>query len=460
MEKLYYVLVSTVVFTILFYHEGLGVNLALFGLVLMGLIYNSLRGSLTNISQGVLFLCTLVSCIAFAWYGDFASFVALCLSLIGLQFKSQEPNLKMVQAIPLVVLNGIATFGRVFMFKQYLPYQKFRGNLLKILIAYFLIPAIFLGLFTVVYSFGSNHFSALFADFYLDVNVGELIVLFVLGFYISFTFWNYWIPQISYDKNYLLDNTFNGYYSGDRKSFSFFDSEFERKSGVITMSLLNLLLLIFVAVYNYEQFFEPAREANLSSDTHQRVNAVIVSTFMAMGVILFYFKGTFNFDSRADKLKNLTKIWIVLNAVLVLSSMIKTTEYVLFFGLTYKRLGVFAFLILALIGLVLSYVKVNYQKTNAFLFNHMIWYLYGTILLCGFVNWGNLITHYNIMVGKGVEPEFLKNLNYNEEFRQQYFPDSLLKSKKDFYKNKDIEKEQNKSFLSKALYYEFLEIEK
>jgi hypothetical protein len=90
----------------------------------------------------------------------------------------------------------------------------------------------------------------------------------------------------------------------------------------------------------------------------------------------------------------------------------------------------------------------------------MIWCCYGVILVCSFINWGNLITSYNISVNKGVEPIFLKRLNYNEAYRQQYFPDSSISSINDFDRDGDVEYEQNKSFLSKALYYEFVEIKK
>jgi hypothetical protein len=178
---------------------------------------------------------------------------------------------------------------------------------------------------------------------------------------------------------------------------------------------------------------------------------------MAVGVILFYFKGGFNFDEKAKNLKKLAKIWIFLNGVLILSTIIKNSEYVSFFGLTYKRLGVYAFLILAIIGLVISFIKITKQKTNAFLFNQMIWYFYGTILLCSFVNWGNLITNYNISVNKGVEPTFLSGLNFNDEVRRDYFLQNKLDGQYiEISREKDISRMQSRTFLSKALYYEFL----
>jgi hypothetical protein len=43
----------------------------------------------------------------------------------------------------------------------------------------------------------------------------------------------------------------------------------------------------------------------------------------------------------------LAKIWIFLNTVLVISAFAKNSEYVLNLGLTYKRLGVYACVILS-----------------------------------------------------------------------------------------------------------------
>jgi hypothetical protein len=52
----------------------------------------------------------------------------------------------------------------------------------------------------------------------------------------------------------------------------------------------------------------------------------------------------------------------------------------------------------------------------------------------------------------------LKSLNYNEEYRQQYFPDSSIPSINDYDKEGDVKYEQSQSFLSKALYYESVSV--
>ncbi|MRX38660.1 DUF4173 domain-containing protein [Flavobacterium sp. LC2016-23] len=462
MKKIHFILVCSILFILLFYNESVGVNLAIFGLVLTGLICYYFQDRFTDRSYLVLVITSVLSCLAFAWYGDFVSFLALTMSVLFLQFKTQEKKLKMIQVFPLVFLNAFASLGRIFMFSQWLPQRKINNNIAKKLVAYVMIPAVFLMLFFVVYSFGSDHFSSLFTDYTLDIDIVQIIVISILGFYISFSFWNYWVPEVCYDKNPMLDNEFsNADQIRNQNTFSFLDLDFERKSGEITLLLLNMMLLIFIATYNYEQFFEVIKTAELSAATHERVNAVIFSIVMAVGVILFYFKGGFNFDEKAVNLKRLAKLWLVLNGILIASTIIKNSEYVSFFGLTYKRLGVYAFLILAIIGLVYAFLKIKNQKTNAYLFNQMVWYFYGTVLLCSFVNWGNLITTYNISVNKGVEPRFLSSLNFNDEARRAYFSSHNLDVLfVDDAREEEIQSYQEKTFLSKALYYEFISSKK
>ncbi len=457
MKKHHIILVCSIIFTLLFYNESVGVNLSIFGLLLIGIISYFYKHLLNSRSHLILVATSVVSCFAFAWYGDFVSFLALATSIIILQFQTQESYLKIIQAFPIVFINGFTSLVRMFMFNQWIPKREKNNDLVKKLIAYLFIPALFVGLFVIVYAFGSDHFSALFTNYYLNINSIELILITILGFYISFSFWNYWIPNVCHEKNVLLENEFNSQDKLENKNtFSFLDIDFERKSGEITFVLLNILLVIFIITYNYEQFFEVTQKSNLSEATHERVNVVIFSIIMAVGVIMFYFKSGFNFDEKAKNLKKLSKIWMLLNGILIISTIIKNSEYISYYGLTYKRLGVYAFLTLALISLFYTFTKITKQKTNAYLINQMVWYFYGTLLLCSFVNWGGCITVFNTSINKGVEPEFLKSLNYNEEYRNLYFTKSIIPSNNHSELNTNVEYQKNKSFLSKALYYDFL----
>jgi hypothetical protein len=61
---------------------------------------------------------------------------------------------------------------------------------------------------------------------------------------------------------------------------------------------------LFIITYNYEQFYETSKTpVQLSEETHERVNAVIMSIVMAILVIMFYFKSGFNFDPKSGLMK-------------------------------------------------------------------------------------------------------------------------------------------------------------
>lgn len=453
MKKHHLIFGSTAIFTLLFYKESMGLNVAFFALALLAMIW--FQGKSRGIAFNILSSTTVLSAMAFAWYGDGVSFWALFFSLVFLQFQNQEVKLKLLQSIPVALINGITSIGRPFIFNQWLPEPQIDNNRAKKIIAYLLIPALFITVFFVAYTFGSDTFSGIF-DYELDLDFTDVVWISCLGFYLSFGFWNYFVPDYCYAFDKQLSNDFaNNEKEEIEPSFSFLDLEFERKSGEISLILLNVMLLVFIVTYNYEQFFKVYPVTNLSAATHDRVNAVIISILMAVGVILFYFKNGFNFDAKAVLLKLLAKIWIGLNAILVVSSAVKNSEYILHYGMTYKRLGVYAFLAITLIGLGFTFYKIKNKKTNAYLFNQMILCLYSFLLLCSFVNWGNIITQYNVAAGKGNDKYFLQYLKYNDEIYFKLYPKEL---KTENYKIIEVLDWQDDSFLSKALYYETIDL--
>ena len=177
---------------------------------------------------------------------------------------------------------------------------------------------------------------------------------------------------------------------------------------------------------------------------------------MAIVVIMLYFKGGFNFDNKAKILKILAKIWLFLNSILIISAAVKNAEYITNMGFTYKKLGVYAFLLLSLIGLILTFIKIQYKKKNAFLFNSMSWFFYGMVLVCSFINWGGIITSQNMK-----RPDFainyhLKSIWFSEKYLLKYAEenkDSKLKNEI----LKQVKTEKSPTILSKVLYYETIQ---
>jgi hypothetical protein len=268
------------------------------------------------------------------------------------------------------------------------------------------------------------------------------------------------IPRTLFKQNHHLKNGFSAEQKISKPTYDFLDVDYERISGVISLIALNILLLIFIYTYIYEQFYEIVKSgAQLSSETHDGVNAVILSIIMAILVILFYFKAGFNFDRKAKYLKLLAKIWIFLNVVLIISTVLKNTDYILNFGFTYKRLGVYAFLILSVLGLIFTFLKIKNQKTNAYLFNKMFGCFFGIILICSYINWGAFITSEN-MKRKDFALNFHQySINFNEKQLLDYAKKNHNKMLEYTVESK-VKIKQNATFLSQSLYYESINLKK
>jgi len=449
MKKHHLIFLITALFVILFYEQNPGLNIGILGTVVSVLTYFNTEEIHKTKTFLALFVMSILSSFAFAWYGDFVSFLAVFTSLFILGFKSKNNDLKSIFVIPVFAINFVTFIYRFFQFEEWLPLRKTEGFWQKFL-AVVLIPAILLLVFFGIYAQGSSHFASFFSDYELDINLWEVIVFAVMGFFLSFNFFNFQIYEFISKQNHYLKNNFSNEDKVAKPTYDFLDLNSERLSGIVSFLGLNILLTIFIITFNYEQFVElPKATANqLAEETHERVGAVIASIVMAIVVIMFYFKGSFNFDKNAKCLKILAQIWVFLNGVLVLSAFAKNTEYVVNLGLTYKSLGVYAFLLLSIIGLLFTFIKIQKKKTNAFLFNQMFWYVYGTILMCSFINWGNLATIYNIENNKG-DFEFLYSLHYNDTILNEKFPEEM--NERVNYEKAMNDKE---SFLSKVLYYE------
>lgn len=457
MKTHHYIFLTTILFVIVFYDQNVGLNLGIIGIIYA--VLTLFRTPKRNRTQTFffLFITSILSSIAFAWYGDFPSFLAVAASLLLLGYRSRNRRMKILLLVPVFVTNCFTEFFRILNFDAWLPKRNVSGLWQKVL-AFVIIPLILISVFFGIYSAGSDHFANLFTNIELDLNFWQLLAMIVLGFFIAFNYWNFAVERFIYKSNRLLDNNFGEKDKIQKATYSFLDLDAERMSGVISLFALNILLIFFIATYNYEQFYEQVKTpVKLSEETHERVNAVIMSIIMSIVVIMFYFKSNFNFDPKAGLLKALAKVWIFLNTVLVISAMVKNSEYIMNYGFTYKRFGVYAFLILALIGLLTTFIKIQKQKRNIFLFNTMAWYVYGVILVCSYVNWGGIITSENMKRNDFDAAYHVNEINFSEKHLLEYAKENQdYRLKSEVLNLGRVKFQQNEKFLSKVLYYQNL----
>jgi hypothetical protein len=172
----------------------------------------------------------------------------------------------------------------------------------------------------------------------------------------------------------------------------------EYTTGLISLVVLNGLLLIINLIdinYLWIHFtYTPA--IDLFTMIHEGTELLIFSIVLAMLVLLVFFRGNLNFYKKNKWLKTGAYIWLLQNAVLVVSVLLRDYYYIREFGLAYKRIGVLFFLLLVIAGLVTVFLKVKYAKTNYYLLRLNAWCVVVLLAAGSAVQWDVFIAKYDI----------------------------------------------------------------
>lgn len=174
--------------------------------------------------------------------------------------------------------------------------------------------------------------------------------------------------------------------------------ETEKLSLVVLFILLNcMLLLINAGDINTLLLGGDLPEGVKHSDfVHAGVGTLIFSILLADGIIIYFLRGQLNFYKGNKYIKLLIVLWIIQNILMLFSTVYRNHLYISEFTLTHKRIGVYVWLFLAIIGLFLTAYKVYFNKTNWFLIknNFAVWFT--VLVLSASVDWDLTITKYNL----------------------------------------------------------------
>ena len=180
--------------------------------------------------------------------------------------------------------------------------------------------------------------------------------------------------------------------------------------------------------------FEVPLDFNLKQFVHEGTYLLIVSILISIGIVLYFFRGSLNFFPKNKSLIILGKLWIIQNTVLTISVFLRNYHYIDYHGLAGKRIGVIIFLTMVVFGLVTLFIKVNNQKTTAFLLRINGWFILFTLVLMSCLHWDRVIvTHnlkhdnpgeidvdYYLQLSPTVYPILFKNLDLVEEQMQAH----------------------------------------
>lgn len=172
----------------------------------------------------------------------------------------------------------------------------------------------------------------------------------------------------------------------------------ERRMGLLLLVLVNALLLVVNLVdISWVWFGFTVEEGfDLKQFVHEGTWLLILSILLSMALLLHLFRGNLNFHPKQLLLRALAAAWIAQNFILGISVFLRNYHYIHFHGLAYKRIGVIVFLALMLVGLVTLYLKVRERRTLVYLLRVNGWAAFVALVALSTVNWDGVIVRYNL----------------------------------------------------------------
>lgn len=415
MKKNDWILIGTVAaYSFLFYKQSAGINFTLFTLVLIIALLIKDRRLIKQTPWKVAAIASLLSSLCIGYYGTGLAVIANIFSLSLLSALSYSSTTSILVSLLFACYSYASSL--VMMVVDWQSRKRKQQTESKIKWQLILVPLVITLIFFLMYR-ASN---ALFDNFAKNLNLDFISwhwIFFTIGGLIllyGFFYHQPIEPLADIDKN--ASNTIN---PNNQKEFKWFgktiplnDEEF---SGKLLFILLNVLLLIVNGLDVQFMFISKQLPEGItySQFVHQGTGMLITSIIIAIAIILFYFRGALNFSEKSKFIKSLAYLWIIQNAFMILSIAFRNNMYVVEYGLTYKRIGVYVYLLLTFIGLITTAIKILKHKSTFFLFRTNGWIFFGILIIAPFVNWDRLITDFNIHNAKKTQAEYLLQLSYS-----------------------------------------------
>jgi hypothetical protein len=422
------VLIGTLLFNLIFWHEKQGVNVLIFdlfiGFILVKLNAQAFKTRAVQIVATGTFVAALLIILHNSLIVKVIHFLSLSI-LIGLV---QETGLRFLGSAFLVYLSNWFTMPKYLInaIKE-LPILRGRGEVTKrlnsALLSILIVPIFFLIYYVANPKFAtlsSTAFTHLWNWFSFDIDVYHFL-FFIIGLFIvgaailqQNTTHKFRLEDNLSDnliqKNELntnFNNELNSELNSELNDAETFikshaaDLQNRYKNALNLIITLNVLLLINNVLDIQNVWFDNntlLSPTELKQFVHEGTYVLIMGIALAISVTLVLFRGILNFAKNAEILRGSAYLWLAQNAVLAVSVGMRNWRYIDAYGLAYKRIGVFIFLLLVFFGLSFIYLKIKEKRTLFFFITRSSWAIYSVLLLACFINWDVFITKYNLTV--------------------------------------------------------------
>lgn len=270
----------------------------------------------------------------------------------------------------------------------------------------FLVPIVVLFLFAVLYAIGNPTFGSMFTEvqsWFSDIISSmvkhiNFIMLFVFvgGLMISIPI--YFVSEVEfYGRHFnFQENMLRARRNVKMSTFKLNGLDLERKLGEFLLYGLNAMLILLLIFEAKDVWFGFNWQGEyLKEFVHEGMNVLLIAILISIALALYLFRRNMNFYGKSKRLKQLTYLWLGLNAVLALSVAIRDFYYVFYFALAYKRIALLFFIAAVLVGLYSVYIKIKLQKNTRFLLKINSLSIYFLLVFSTFFNWDKIIAQYN-----------------------------------------------------------------
>lgn len=442
-------LISAILFSTLFYKQGIGLNLSLFTLltiVVLAIKNKNVFKKQSVILKVIAYFITAVT--VFLYKSDLAIIANIIAFFTLIGSVSEHKSSIYIQWFNGIYTTIVAAFS-LYYDKSISENETAKKK--KINYKYWLkiigIPVVFLILFINLYRNGNPKFNELILQIDFSFINLQWVLFTGLGYYLFYNITNTITVEPVTSLDLIIGNDLN---KEDEKPIAAKELKEENKLGIVLLYLLNALIVLFLVTdILYLSEIHQMTATELSAQVHTGVNTLLLSNLLAIAIILYFFRGNLNFYEKNKDIKNASFLWIFLNLTVIISTAVKNMEYINSFGFTYKRVGVLFFLTIAAIGLISTAIKVQKIKNLWYLFRKNAQIAFTILIISSTINWDKVITYYNINYAEQVDLKYLTKLSNNNTF---LLKDYAEKSDLPINKKYDINKRHNKYIKSLKQY--------
>jgi hypothetical protein len=392
----YLLLTATGAYSFLFYQQNAGINFLIFNLVFILVLLARNKNLLSSKKWCWSALLTIISSACIFIHSSSLSILANIFSLIllsGLTFNTVSSSLfaylfaiySIITSPVYMIIDAVnRTHNNVKSESNPKGYKIISGFIVLFL------TLIFFAMYKAANPLFAENTKWINLDFlsfgWIAFTIGGFILVYALYYHKT-------IAMIENWENGLSIHNFNANNNLKHKQY-----EAERFAGMLLFMILNTMLLVLnVGDVNTLYFLGCLPKGITHSDfVHNGVGVIIFSIMIATALIMYLFRMEFDGVKHNGLFKTLAIIWIIQNIIMLSSTAVRNQMYIHTYDFTYKRIGVYVWLILASIGLVIMYIKLRQNRSNWYLIKSNVAVWFSVLVFSACFNWDKIITQYNI----------------------------------------------------------------